>query len=281
MTDNILKSKSILLIQLLTFSVFIGRAYQFIFFDIPYRSLFWDENLMTPLVEYFGLSWNQYINNLEIAQNQELIIQIIGFFLLGLAVLSMFSHYKKRWINRLLLIGAVILFTLSLLYWKEHFYYVGQLIEYTIQWTTPIGLVFFINKTLKHNSQIVFIKTVIALTFIGHGFYAFGFYPVPGNFVQMCLDAFPFSEIQAIHFLKIIGGLDFLAAILLFTPKTVKVALWYCIIWGFLTAFARVVANFDILIPWLSLQQWLWETIVRLPHGGIPLFLLWVISKDD
>lgn len=272
-----MKPKTILLIQLLTFSVFLGRAYQFIFFDIPFRSLFWDERLMTPIVQRFGLSWNDYITNLKIAQNQELIIQIIGIFLLFFAIAALFSHYHKKWLNRLFISGSVILFGLSLLYWKEHFYYIGQLIEYAIQCSTPIFLVLFLKYQAIDKIPKLFIfslKLVIALTFIGHGLYAFGVYPIPGNFVQMCLDVFLLDDFQAKVFLKTAGILDFLAVALLFIPKTAKIGIWYCIIWGFLTAFARIVANFDFNIPFISLHQWLWETVVRLPHGGLPLFLL-------
>lgn len=277
MTNQFINSKTIRLLQLLTFSIFIGRAYQFIFFDIPFRSLFWDEDLMTSIVQLFGFSWNDYITNLEIAQNQEFIIQVIGIFLVFTAITTFFSHYNKKWLNRFLVFGSFILFCLSLLYWKEHFYYIGQLIEYSIQWTTPILLVLFItyqNRKEKFTQLVIITKIVIALTFIGHGLYAFGVYPIPGNFVQMCLDIFLLDDFQATIFLKTVGILDFIAATLLFIPKVDKVGIWYCIIWGFLTAFARVIANFDINIPWLSLHQWLWETIVRLSHGGIPLVLL-------
>jgi hypothetical protein len=277
MTNQFINSKTIRLLQFLTFSIFIGRAYQFIFFDIPFRSLFWDENLMTSIVQLFDLSWNDYINNLEIARTQESMIQVIGGFLVFAAIATFFSHYNKKWLNRFLSFGSFILLCLSLLYWKEHFYYFGQLIEYSIQWTTPILLVLFINyqnRKEKFHQFVLITKIVIALTFIGHGLYAFGVYPVPGNFVQMCLDVFLLDDFQATLFLKTVGILDFIAAALLFIPKVDKVGIWYCIIWGFLTAFARIIANFDINIPWLSLHQWLWETIVRLSHGGIPLVLL-------
>ncbi len=282
MESQINITKPILLIQILTFSVFMGRAYQFIFFDIPFRSLFWDENLMTPIVQTFGISWNSYINDLEIAANQELIIQIIGCFFLFLAICIVVIHRYKKWLVRLLTLGSVLLFCLSLLYWKEHFYYIGQLIEYTIQWSTPIFLILFLkyqNDSRFPNSTIFLLKVVIAMTFIGHGLYAFGVYPIPGNFVQMCLDVFPLDDFQAKVFLKTVGVLDFLAVALLFVPKFERVGIWYCIIWGFLTAFARIVANFDLDIPFVSLHQWLWETIVRLPHGGIPLLLLLITNK--
>ena len=95
----------------------------------------------------------------------------------------------------------------------------------------------------------------------------------------MTLNILPIDEAQAHIFLRIAGILDFVVAILLFIPKTVKPALWYSVIWGSLTALARVVANFSIEFPMDTFGFWLWETIFRLPHGLIPLVTLWILGS--
>jgi hypothetical protein len=267
------------LLKIITISVLLGRAWQHLFWDVPFRALLWDESLMTSVVKMLGMSWQDYITNLEIAYQQEFVVQMIGVFYLLLIVFIFFIKAEKRWIKWLLWLSSVFLFALSLLYWKENFYRIGQLIEFTLQTTTPIFLIFAIYKTQNTTAFRFWLKVAIAFTFVGHGLYAFGYYPVPGTFVQMVLDMLVLNDGQAATLLKVMGVLDFAVAIGLFLPFVWKFSVWYCIIWGFATAFARIVANFDSFAPIQSLHQWLPETIYRLPHGGIPLFLWFLMRK--
>jgi hypothetical protein len=46
------------------------------------------------------------------------------------------------------------------------------------------------------------------------------------------------------------------------------------LIWGSLTTLARTYAHFHADFPWDSLFQWLPHTLYRVPHAGLPLFLL-------
>lgn len=287
-------SRELLLIRILAATVFFGRAWQHLFWDVPFRTLLWDEGWMTPVVNFFGMSWEAYISNMEIATWQEIVMQVLGVFYLILGVLVFFAtdtapknrdttgqgKAERKWIKPLLWIGSVFLFCLSLLYWKEQFYRFGQLIEYTIQWSTPILLIVAIYRLPNNFNFRLLLKIAIALTFIGHGLYAFGYYPTPGNFMQMTIDMFVMNDGQASIFLQTVGVLDFAAAIGIFFPYVWKPAVIYCILWGFATAFARIVANFDIQIPIEILHQWLYETVYRLPHGGIPL-LFWLLMREE
>ncbi|NJN78538.1 MAG: hypothetical protein HC803_09635 [Saprospiraceae bacterium] len=239
----------ILILKILTISVLLGRAWQHLFWDVPFRALMWDESLMTPVVKMFGMSWQDYIMNLEIAYQQEFVMQVIGVFYLILIVFIFFVNAARKWIKPFLWLSSFFLFALSLLYWKENFYRIGQLIEYTIQWTIPIFLIFAIYKTQNTTQFRFWLKIAIALTFIGHGLYAFGYYPVPGKFVQMILDMLALNDGQATMLLKVMGVLDFVVAIGLFLPFFWKISIWYCVLWGFATAFARIVTNFDAMMP--------------------------------
>jgi hypothetical protein len=269
----------IIILKLSVILVFLGRAWQHFFWDVPFRTLLWDEGLMTPIIRAFGMTWESYISNFEIAYQQEFVMQLIGVFYLILIVLVFFIDTKKRWIKWLFWIGSIFLFLLSLLYWKEQFYRIGQLIEYTIQWSTPVFLILAIYKSKNTIPFRFWLKVAIAFTFVGHGLYAFGYYPVPGNFVQMVLDIFTFNDKEAATLLTVMGILDFVVAIGLFLPFLWKFSIWYCIAWGFATAFARIVTNFDVMMPIESLHQWLYETVYRLPHGGLPLFLWFLMRK--
>lgn len=273
--------KELLLLQILTATVLFGRAWQHLFWDIPFRALLWDEELITPIVQLFGLNWEDYISNLTIAYWQEITMQTIGVFHILLAVLVFFVKKDRIWIKRLLWVGGFFLFCLTLLYWKEHFYRIGQLIEYTIQWSIPIFLIYAIYHQENTTTFRFWLKIAIALTFVGHGLYAFGYYPTPGNFIQMVLDTFMLNDKDAATFLTVIGVIDFAIAIGLFLPYVWKISIIYCIVWGFATAFARIIANYDVMMPLESLHQWLYETIYRLSHGGIPLLLWLLCLKRD
>ncbi len=279
-------SRELWLLRILAATVFFGRAWQYLFWDVPFRTLLWDEGWMTAVVNFFGMSWEAYISNMEIVVWQDIVIQIIGVFYLVLGLFGLFAtevsgqaSAKRRWIKSLLWIGSFFLFCLSLLYWKEQFYRFGQLVEYTIQWSTPILLILAIYR-LPNNFYFRFlIKIAIALTFIGHGLYALGYYPTPGNFMQMTIDMFAIDDGQASVFLKTVGILDLVVALGIFIPYVWKPAVIYCVVWGFATAFARIVINFDTQMPIETLHQWLHETVYRLPHGGIPL-LLWLLMRE-
>ena len=124
--------------------------------------------------------------------------------------------------------------------------------------------------------MILFLKIAIALTFTCHGLYAAGYYPRPGQFVDMTINILHTSEKNAILFLNIAGLLDFAISILIFIPKFSRMALIYAVVWGGLTALARLVANFY----WENLEHtfgfWFWEMLYRAPHALIPLLTLYL-----
>ena len=274
---NFYKRESLLL-RFFAMTIFWGRAWQHLFWDIPFRTFFWDESLLTPILNFFGSTWDAYISDMRIAFWQESIVQLIGVFYFALGILVYFATRERKWIKYLLWLGSFLLFCLSLLYWKEQFYRIGQLIEYTIQWFTPILLIVAVYHLPNNFNFRLILKTAIALTFIGHGLYAFGAYPIPGSFMEMTVDGFRLNDDEARYLLKIAGVLDFAAAFSLFLPYVHKPALLYCIVWGFATAFARIVVNFDYQFPIETTHQWLHETIYRLPHGGVPLLLFVLLS---
>ena len=236
------------------------------------------EGFVTRFTDY---QWSEWIRSPEMDAMIQNGIQSIGVFYLICALFTLII--KPNWGKRLALIvyslGAFSLIFLASLYCKEKFYHTGQFLEYSIQWSLPLLFYFTLYHDWKSKLFENVLKLVIACTFLGHGLYALGYYPVPGNFVQMTLSIFPFfTESTAKVYLMIAGVLDLLAVPLLFLNKTVKPALIYCIIWGFLTALARVVSGFYPEFWIDSLDQWLPETLYRLGHGGVPLVLYLVLK---
>lgn len=277
------QNNELLLLRFLTFCIFFGRAWQHWFWDIPIRSFFWDEELLKGVVEtVFSLSWEDYVLSPTVETTLENITFGLGFVYAALAIVTLIVKANhNKWLKSSLWLGSFLLLLLAGLYWKEKFMSAGQFIEYALQVTTPLFLYYALHNFSSNSPSFRFwMRVSIALTFIGHGLYALGYYPVPGSYVQMTLDILGISESSTYTLLKVMGVLDLMVVVLLFIPRLVRLALVYCVIWGTLTALARIVANFDIEIPWESWHQWGHTTIYRLPHGGIPLLLLWLIGKQ-
>ncbi len=259
-------------------AVFFGRAWQHIFWDAPFRAVFWDEGLMSGLLNrLFGIEWAEFLRNPIYDERISFIIKGFGLiYFLGFLV-SIFSQ-KKRVLNHLLIFGSLCLCFLAFLYCKEKFYTPAQFLEYSLQYASPLFLFFYLHKKFE-GSLILFMKIAIALTFTSHGLYAIGYYPVPGNFMEMTMNILPLSESASNKFLITAGILDVIISILLFIPgKASRYALIYAVCWGALTCFARIAGNFELENLIGSLNQFAFESIYRIPHFIIPLAVL--MSKD-
>jgi hypothetical protein len=272
-------SKSIFWLQFFVACLFLGRAYQGLFFDFPLRTFFWDQVLLEDVVtSWTGGTWQAYVTNQTF--DLDTVIDNIGFILGGLFLVlgigTIFSHNSPKWALWMLPFGSFLLAILSVLYWKEKFYAYGQLFEYIIQVTAPIVLFYLLRGGVNSKRFQLIIKAIVAVSFCCHGLYAIGYYPVPGPWVQWTMRIFPFfNDAESLIFLQIMGYLDFIAATLLFLRPTWRYAVLYCVFWGTATALARVICNFYIEFPFVSLHDWGYKTILRLVHGGLPLLLFW------
>lgn len=267
------------LLQVLVACIFIGRAYQAIFFDIHLRALLWDEDWVGGIVWILtGWSWQEYVTNIYVDIVYQRVAELIGVLWLVCGIVALQMRPDQRWARRLLRVGAVLLLFLHFLNWKDRFFLWGQLLEHAAQAFTPWFLIYLMqNKFVFTNRFLLVVKISIALTFFCHGLFAYGFYPVPADWQEWCINVFGFTDTNTVKlFLKIMGILDFAVAGLIFWKPTFSIAVGYCIVWGTLTALARIVAN----VYWVSfsedLHQWWFETLYRFVHGGLPLFLWWL-----
>ncbi|TPN85151.1 DoxX-like family protein [Aquimarina algicola] len=275
-------SKTIFLLKASVFLIFIGRAWQHLFWDAPYRSFFWDEALLQPVIEgIFNISWQEYVTSSTTDKVIQNIIRTNGvlYTFAGLCAL-LINDKNKKWLRFPVALGGISLVLLAILLAKEKFYHAAQFFEHSIQFGLPFMLLFIFSNRYQKEKFILTLKIIIAVTFFSHGLYAFGFYPVPGRFVDMVIQIFGCSEDIAIVFLYIAGILDFILAVLLFVPRVNIYALWYAVVWGTLTALARIVANFYIDFPLESIHQNLHEVIYRLPHGFVPLLAIWLLKNS-
>jgi len=263
------------LLQLSAFTVFLGRAWQHLYWDAPFRAFLWDEAWLSGFIEqWLSMDWETYITSMEVDKNISQSIKCFGILYLICAIITLFIKQLPRIFHHLLLLGAVGLLLLALLYCKERFFSVGQFFEYALQFGSPIFLWWYVaqKQSILTEQFLLIVKIAIALTFTCHGLYAIGYYPIPVQFLEMTMNILSVGEIEAKTFLTTAGILDFLVAIGIFSPwKWARLFLGYAIFWGFGTTIARVWANFNW--EWLEyvLLQWLHESVMRMPHFLIPL----------
>ncbi|MFN7903779.1 MAG: hypothetical protein ACK5P5_01220 [Pseudobdellovibrionaceae bacterium] len=260
--------------------IFFGRAWQHLVWDSPLRSLLWDESLMEPLVQSFGVSWNDYVTNAKTDEWIQNIIKIFGVVFLFAGISSFFVTSRFRIHKFIFSMGSVLMLFVSFLYFKEKFFQIGELMEYAIQFGTPVALLYASRKEISNQLVCDILRAAVALTFLGHGLYAVGYYPVPGHFLDMTMSILQIQNEGALLFLKIAGIIDFLIAISLMFGIRTKEALAYATFWGLVTAAARPISNVSFSSMNYDLAQWLPEMVFRLGHGLVPLALLLITIKS-
>ncbi len=275
------RSKIVNLLKVATFLIFIGRAYQYIIYGAPFRALLWDEGLLQPIVEgFFNTSWNEYATSKKVDVCIENATLINGVFLAIAAFSALLINQKnKKYLKYFIYFGSFSLLILSALLMKDKFFHNAQFFEHAIQVVTPLVLLLVIDKKPDFLQISKVLKIIVAITFISHGLYALGYYPIPGNFVDMTILSLGISEDNAKIFLYVAGILDIILSILIFIPRVSKYALWYAFMWGTATALARITGYFNSDLIAMSLESSLYKTIYRIPHGLIPLVIYFIDFK--
>lgn len=244
-------------------AVLVGRAWQHIFWDPPYRTILWDESLFKPFVEkVIGLKWEKYVTDLDVDRTIQNSIIAIGIYFLVVAIACLFIQYKKKLISIMVLIASFLLVLLAIAYWKEFFWDLPQFVELIAQWMSPIIFLGTVYAFEKNINVFRLVNITLGLTFIGHGLYAVGLFPLPGNWVDLIINTFNCSESTAKLFLNIVGVGDIIACLLLFFPKFRLIGLYYMLIWGLIAALGRLTGNY---IPGLGFLNFL--------HTNLPEFL--------
>ncbi|MES3038107.1 MAG: hypothetical protein V4736_09395 [Bdellovibrionota bacterium] len=281
--ENDISPVFILILKLSAFFVFAGRAWQHLFGDAPFRSILWDEGLMTGFVNRFlSMSWDEYATHPLVDLTIQRLVHATGIFYVICAIVTVYISQKSRLEKTILKVGAISLTVLSFLYCKEKSFQVGQFLEYAIQFGSPLFLVWALAEKKSRFFNVITLewslRIAVALTFVCHGLYAFGYYPVPGDFIDMTIQLLKVSDAQAVIFLKFAGLMDFAIGISMLTGHLKKSALGYAAFWGLGTAFAR----FGAYVTWSNFTsdstQWLPEVLYRLSHGLIPMAAFILVS---
>lgn len=256
------------------FFLFIGRAWQHILYNGPYSTIYYSNSMLGGFFRYFtGETEFEYLSNPNLAVIYDKLNLFLGVLFIGAAVGVLFVNKRKSFFKLIVKIGGYLLLLVAFGYFVEKKFAWGQFFEYSSQIAIPWLLLMAVKFKMKKRFLSV-AKLSLAITFICHGLYAIGYYPIPGSFMNMMINVFGMSNEQAILWLKVAGYADFIFAIGIFIPKVGKYFLYYGFLWGFATALARIVANVDGDFLNESLNQYTFEFLVRMPHFILPLILL-------
>lgn len=251
------------ILRLAAFSLLLGRGWQFVFLQTPFH--LWQENPADTV-------W---------------IIPAIGIYWLICAVVVWVVKPGDSVFSLFLLLGVLPLMVMTYAMWQTSQFQFAQLIEQTAQWATPLLLLYSLSafwdeKKIKKPfpSPELITCVVMALVFTGHGLYASGVFPQPANFHYMVTSILGVSGPPASKFLFAAGMMDFVVSAGIFVPRFRRLSLIYMIIWGLLTALARVVAYVSLADLGATLFEWLPQMLFRLPHGLLPLVVLKKIFSE-
>jgi hypothetical protein len=250
----------------------LAYAWQHFLWDTPYTVFLWDEGLFQGFAASQKIEWGRWTDEIFSFDHISMFAHILAviFVLTAVSIVVEKPLFLK---NLLLFTSGFFLLFYAILSCKDQYYRPVQFLEFSIQWTLLFILLFYnslINKALLNKILIC----CVSLTFLAHGFYALNIYPVPTSFVNMSMNILSVNEQNARLFLKIMGVLDLLACVMFWMPKTRKSALVYCLVWGFLTAFARIIANIHVADLASCLTRYSYEFLMRVPHFLIPFYLL-------
>lgn len=267
-----------------------GRGLQGVFWDYPLRTILWDESLFSPVVELLGMSWDTWVTSPTVDTYTRILTRLLGSFFLLCGGVVIRVGWRNHTLGKcILFLGSGGLVCLTILSTKDHFWQFGYFIEHALLMGAPFVLIARLNGTewerLRYPLQLL-----TALTFIGHGLYASGYYPVPMHFLLMTLEGLgPFygnftgadlTEAASRTILWWAGLLDFITATLLvlaFKAKShrslIRLALVWMIPWAFLTTLARWWSNAGFSSTDVLLLYWTPQVLVRLVHILVPVIL--------
>lgn len=254
--------------------MFIGRGWQYAFFETSFREIFWNYKAFSWFVEgWYGIDWNVYLSTPHYDGYIEVFEKSLGvyFILVGVALLC---FQPKKWLRILVLFAFLFQIPQAYFSFSGFSYNWALLLEFSAQFMSPLIWLMVVKGWRKGLIQIA--MATVALTFICHGLYASGVYNIPQKFYAMCIKTIGLTKNQSVYFLLVMGVLDFIAAVMIFVPKwsIQKSALIYMILWGFVTAVARPWANFYSFDAWRSLFQHFPDFLIRAPHFLLPLCVL-------
>ena len=258
---------------------FAGWAWQHLRWSAPYDAVLWHPDYFGWLPGMLDVSWDAW--TAEIVTDRRVLIGVraTGFVYLVLAIVALITRSRSTAQHVLLFIGSVLLAILFFCKYADAAYATATFVEHGGQILMPIVLIVALRRGIW--DRWVFVAAVIGFwtTFAGHGIYALGLAPTPGQFYGLVNAVLGLDEQSTVLFLRVAGVLDFVACVGILIPTFRRISLGWAVLWGLLTAAARPVAGMSLAASWYGADLFLHEALLRTPHAAIPLFLLLVSRK--
>ncbi|MEQ1877214.1 MAG: hypothetical protein ABL958_11245 [Bdellovibrionia bacterium] len=243
--------------------------------DIPYRVILWNQPLLEPLIHgVFGFSWSSYVESPRVDFGINLFTRVLGGILIYSGCVALFSGRLQEKRSRALLIGAGIVTAVGFITYVEKAFQLAMFMEFAAQVAAPLLLYFYLHRKMEIEELSLWLKIAVAFTFVGHGLYALGIFPVPGNFIDMIIGTLGVNEAQARSILLFAGTVDMIIGVGIFIPSIQTPLLAYAVVWGCLTTLARPLSHLDAMMSFDGFVYWSAQALYRLPHAMLPLAVL-------
>ncbi len=267
-------------LRLGAFLCFAGWTWVHFYWEGPYGVLLWQDSTYA-LAERLGITWEEFVGTGADDGWVQKWIGRVGWLYLACTILTIIAQ-RRRWIPLAGLVGGCgLLIILSYAKYVAAQRQLPMFIEHGGQMLMPILLVMALALGPRHRITVVTAMIALIMTFAGHGVYAVGLWPTPGNFFGMTTVILGLEHETAKAFLRIAGVLDFVVCIGILVPRLRHWSALYAALWGFLTALARPIAGMSWSLNNWGADQFLHEAVLRAPHFLIPLYLfsLWYPSR--
>ena len=204
--------------------------------------LLWQDSTY-ELANRFGLTWEEFVGSgADDGLVQKWIANIWWLYLV--CSVPTITVHKKCWMQMSALVfGSGLLTLLSYATYVSSQQQLPMFIEHGGQMLIPILLVMALTLGASHKVTVITAVIALMMTFAGHGSYATGLWPTPGNFYAMTTLILGVDYPTAQTLLRTAGVLDFLVCIGICIPYLRRASALYATAWGFLTAIARPVAG--------------------------------------
>lgn len=258
------------------FLCFAGWTWTHFYWEGPYAILLWHDATF-EFATWLGWDWEQFVGS---GANDGFVQQWvgrIGWLYLAFAVVTLTVRRRSWFQISVLVFGSAMLTLLSYAIYVAARKQLPMFIEHGGQMLSPILLVLAVALGANHRVTVIIAIVATIMTFAGHGCYAVGLWPTPGNFYAMTTLILGVEYPTAQGILRTAGVLDFLVCIGICLPWLRRASALYAAVWGFLTAIARPVAGMSWELNYWGADQYLHEAVLRAPHCLIPLylFLIW------
>lgn len=265
-----------LCLRLGAFLCFAGWTWCHFYWEGPYGVLLWQETTFR-IATRFGISWEEFVGTGADDGLVQTWIGRIWWLYLACAVLAL-TVRKNNWIQKSgLVLGSGLLIVLSYAIYVTAQKQLPMFVEHGGQMLIPILLVLALTFGPEHRITVLTAIVALLMTFAGHGSYAIGLWPTPGNYYAMTSVVLGVESATAHVILRMAGMLDYLVCVCIFVPYLRSLSTIYATVWGLLTAIARPVAGMSWGLNYWGADQFLHEAVLRAPHFLIPLylFLIW------